>query len=72
MAFYCDAPWPDEKTACGGGINQSFIAEAPVVLVCCAKTDGRIMACSEPCYPIDVAIAIDQIALVATELGLGT
>jgi len=53
-------------------LNQAFVGEAPVVIACCAETDGHLMACGEPCYPIDVAIAIDHMTLVAAELGLGT
>ncbi len=52
--------------------NQSFVAEAPVVIACCAETDGHKMRCGEQCYPIDVAIAIDHITLAAVALGLGT
>ncbi len=43
--------------------SQEFIAEAPVVIVACAETDGRIMKCGQACYPIDVAIALDHITL---------
>lgn len=52
--------------------SQHFIAEAAVVIVACAETDGRIMRCGQACYPIDVAIALDHITLAATALGLGT
>lgn len=52
--------------------NQKFVAEAPVVIVCCAETDEHRMRCGELCYPIDVAIAIDHITLSAVALGLGT
>jgi len=52
--------------------NQSFVEEAPVVTACCAETDNHVMACGQLCYPIDVAIAIDHIALCAVSLGLGT
>jgi len=52
--------------------DQSFVGQAPVVIVACAETDGHIMRCGQLCYPIDVAIALDHISLVATELGLGT
>jgi len=52
--------------------NQTFVGEAPAVIVACAETDGRIMMCGQPCYPIDVAIALDHIALAAVEHGLGT
>jgi nitroreductase len=52
--------------------NQTFVGEAPVVIACCAKTDNHIMTCGQMCYPIDVAIAIEHMALEATEEGLGT
>lgn len=52
--------------------SQSFVAEASVVIVACAKTDEHVMRCGQACYPIDVAIALDHITLAAVELGLGT
>ena len=52
--------------------NQKFIAEASVVIACCAETDEHKMRCGELCYPIDVSIAIDHITLAAVALGLGT
>jgi len=52
--------------------QQSFVTDAPVVLACCAETDNHVMACGQPCYPIDVAIAADHIALCAVAEGLGT
>jgi len=52
--------------------NQEFIAEAAVVIVACAETDEHLMNCGQPCYPIDVAIALDHITLAAVEFGLGT
>jgi nitroreductase len=52
--------------------NQAFVAEAPIVIVCCAVTDNHVMTCGQLCYPIDVAIAIEHMALKATEEGLGT
>ncbi|HHI68575.1 MAG TPA: nitroreductase [Planctomycetes bacterium] len=52
--------------------NQAFVAQAPVVLACCAETDGHVMTCGQACYPIDVAIAIDHITLCAVAEGLGT
>jgi len=53
-------------------MGQKFVGEAPVVLACCAETDGHVMACGQLCYPINVAIAIDHITLCATADGLGT
>ena len=52
--------------------KQDFIAEAPVVIVACAETDGHLMPCGPSSYPIDVAIALDHMTLAAVESGLGT
>ena len=52
--------------------NQTFVGEAPVIIAACAKSDDHIMTCGQLCYPIDVAIAIEHMALKATEEGLGT
>jgi nitroreductase len=52
--------------------SQMFIGEAPVLIVCCAETDGHVMACGQQCYPINVAIAIDHLTLCAAAEGLGT
>jgi len=59
------------KVAMAAG-QQMFIAQAPVIIAACAETDGHLMSCGEPCYPIDVAIALDHLILRAVELGLGT
>ena len=55
---------------CASG--QAFVGQAPVVIVACAKHDGRIMRCGQACGPIDVAIALEHIALQAAAEGLGT
>ncbi len=52
--------------------RQPFIAEAAVVLACCAESDGRVMRCGQASYPIDVAIAMDHLSLAAAAEGLGT
>ncbi|MFH1678544.1 MAG: nitroreductase family protein [Candidatus Omnitrophota bacterium] len=52
--------------------GQAFVGEAPVVIACCAKTDNHVMTCGQLCYPIDLAIAIEHMALKATEEGIGT
>ena len=52
--------------------NHAFIAEAPVIIACCAETDGHLMPCGLPSFSIDVAIAIDHITLAAAAEGLGT
>ena len=52
--------------------GQTFIGEAPVLIVACAETDGHVMRCGQLSYPIDVAIALDHMSLAAVELGLGS
>lgn len=51
--------------------NQMFIAEAPVTIVACSNSD-HIMRCGQPVAPIDVAIALEHIALQAVQEGLAT
>ena len=60
-----------KKIAMAAG-NQSFVGQAPVIIAACAETDGHLMTCGQACYPIDVAIALDHMTLMAVELGLGT
>jgi nitroreductase len=63
----------ESKVKLGEAANgQSFVGKAPVVIVACAESDGHVMSCGQPSYPIDVAIALDHISLAAFELGLGT
>jgi nitroreductase len=52
--------------------SQEFVGQAPVVIAACAENPGHVMKCGQPCYPIDVAIAIDHLTLAAVEEGLGT
>jgi len=64
----------DEKTRneLAEAASQIFVAHAPIVIACCAETDGYVMSCGLQSFPIDVAIAIDHLTLAATALGLGT
>ena len=52
--------------------SPSFISEAPVVIVACAKPNETVMSCNQPCYIIDVTIALDHVTLAAIEYGLGS
>lgn len=52
--------------------NQSFIAQAPVVLAGVSLKPEWIMTCEVPAYAVDLAIVFDHITLMATSLGLGT
>ena len=52
--------------------NQSFVADAPAVIACCAETDKHLMRCGQPAYVVDTSIAVDHLTLAAVEEGLGT
>ncbi len=49
-----------------------FIGEAPMIVACCAETDGRLMRCGQIAYTVDVSIAVDHLTLAAAAEGLGT
>ena len=53
--------------------NQSFIAEAPIVVVCCGKRYVDHWSwLGKNTYLVDAAIAIDHLTLAARNEGLGT
>ena len=52
--------------------GQLFVAQAPVVIVCCGINIDYTMTCGQHSYNLDVAIAMENMSLVAHELGLGT
>lgn len=52
--------------------DQAFVAEAPVVIAGVGLMPERSMHCDVPGDPVDVAIAMEHIALAATAEGLGT
>ena len=52
--------------------DQSFIAEAPVVIAAVALNPEAVMSCEVPAYAVDLAIAVEHIVLQATAEGLGT
>ena len=51
--------------------NQAFVATAAAVIAGCSTSD-HVMRCGQGIAAIDVAIAMEHIALQATELGLAT
>jgi nitroreductase len=51
---------------------QSFVGEAPVVIVAIATNTEHIMSCGIASHPIDIAIAVDHMTLAAVDEGLGT
>jgi len=60
------------KMLCEAARNQTFVAEAPVVIVACSVESEYVMSCGQLAYPIDTAIAVDHMTLQAVEEGLGT
>ena len=52
--------------------GQSFVGEAPVIIAAIATEPKGIMTCEVPRYAVDLAIAVEHIALAAVEEGLGT
>ena len=56
----------------GAAKHQSFVGQAPVVIVACGTIADYVMSCGQLSYPIDVAIGIDHMTLQAVEEGLGT
>jgi len=61
----------DLSIACN---NQTFLSEAPILIVVCAKEDEAygVMGGYMNSYPIDIALALEHLILAATEKGLGT
>ena len=51
--------------------NQTFLEEAGAIIIACTVSD-HVMRCGQAVGPIDIAIALEHIALQATELGLAT
>ena len=60
------------KKLAKAAFGQSFIGEAPVVLVACGTESKAIMSCGQPTHTVDVSIACAYMILQALELGLGT
>ena len=52
--------------------NQSFIAEAPLLIAACSLKPDSLMTCGQPRGTVDLSIAMTSMLLQAWELGLGT
>ncbi len=52
--------------------NQTFVGQAPIIIVAVALMPERIMTCGVPSYAVDLAIAIEHVVLAAVDEGLGT
>lgn len=61
-----------KKKLAKAAFGQSFIAEAPIVIVACGTESKSMMACGQPAHTVDVSIACAFMILQAYELGLGT
>jgi len=51
---------------------HSFIGQAPVIIVGVTLDPEYVMPGGVPAYPVDLAIALDHMTLVAVQEGLGT
>jgi len=60
------------KRLVGACCDQGFVGQAPVVIAAVGLMPDRIMSCGVPGDPVDVAIALEHVALAATAEGLGT
>jgi nitroreductase len=60
------------KKLAKAAFGQSFIAEAPVVIVACGMEPNAMLACGQPMHTVDGSIAFAYMILQAYELGLGT
>jgi nitroreductase len=60
------------KKLARAAFGQSFIGEAPVVIVACGTDSKAMLACGQPMHTVDVSIACAYMILQAYELGLGT
>ena len=61
-----------KKKLAKAAFGQSFIGEAPVVIVACGTEPKGMLACGQPTHTVDVSIAFAYMILQAYELGLGT
>lgn len=52
--------------------NQEFVGQAPVVIAACSVSNRIMNMCAQPYASINVAIALEHIALAATSQGLAT
>ncbi len=52
--------------------NQPHVGQAPVIIAAVALDPVRIMMCEVPSYAIDLGIAVENMALAATDQGLGS
>ncbi|MFC2005547.1 nitroreductase family protein [Chloroflexota bacterium] len=61
----------EELVRATGG-RQPHIAKAPVIIAAVATMPWYVMRSGVPAYAVDLAIAVDHMALAATDEGLGS
>jgi len=61
-----------KKKLAKAAFGQSFVGEAPVVIVACGTESKSMMGCGQPTHTVDVSIACAFMILQAYALGLGT
>ena len=62
----------DKKSQVANCANRPEIFEkAGAIIAACSNSDN-VMTCGQAIGPIDIAIVLDHISLIATDLGLGT
>ncbi len=52
--------------------QQSFVGEAPVLIIGCGTNPEYVMTCGQEAYSVDVSIAMTHMMLAAAALDLGT
>jgi nitroreductase len=52
--------------------NQSHVGQAPVIIAAVALNPSRMMPCEVPACAVDLAIAVENMALAAVDQGLGS
>jgi len=61
-----------KKEAVAKSTNRPEVFEKAGAIIVACSNSGDVMRCGQAIGPIDVSIALEHIALQATELGLGT
>jgi nitroreductase len=52
--------------------EQKFIADASAVIVGSSDMPDHVMTCGQPAYTVDLSIALEHMALMAADLGIGS
>jgi len=60
------------KALCKAAKNQQFVKEAPIIIAGVATYTNYVMTNGVPACYVDLAIAMEHIALAAAEKGIGT